>query len=354
MLVAETDCSNWLSLLVETGCDCSSWLCSNWSVLIVETACDQFKLVQLAVLVQTGSCWLLKLLKLAVISSNWLLLVVETGCDQFKLVLADCGNWLKLVRACCWNWLWLVQTGSCSLLKLAVTSSNWFLLIVKLAQTRPNQLLLVVHDKKDGSNWFLLIVEDWLWLVQTGSCWLKLESWLCMSSNWFLLIMKTGCDQFKLVLYWLLKLAVTSSNWFLADCWNWPWLVQTGSCYCWNCLWPVQTCSCCWNWLWLVQTGSCSLLKLAVTSSNWFLLMVETGSNKAKPVVTRCAWQERWFKLVLADYEDWLWLVQTGCCWLFETGSSKAKPVVTGCAQQGMMAGTSSNWFLLIVETGSD
>ena len=159
-----------------------------------------------------------------------------------------CSN---LLTACCWNWLWLVQTGSCSLLKLAVTSSNWFLLMVETGSNKAKPVVTRCATRK---------------MVQTGSC--------------------------------------------------------------------------CW--------------RLAVTSSNWFLLMVETGSNKAKPVVTRCAWQEGWFKLVLADYEDWLWLVQTGCCWLFETGSSKAKPVVTGCAQQGMMAGTSSNWFLLIVETGSD
>ena len=176
-------------------------------------------------------------------------------------------------------------------------------------------------------------------MVQTGSCWLWRLA--VTSSNWFF----TGCWNclwlVKTGFYSLLKLALTSSNWFLH-------IVETAC----DLFKLVKTC--CWNWLWLVQTGSCSLLKLAVTSSNWFLLMVETGSNKAKPVVTRCAWQERWFKLVLADYEDWLWLVQTGCCWLFETGSSKAKPVVTGCAQQGMMAGTSSNWFLLIVETGSD
>ena len=83
--------------------------------------------------------------------------------------------------------------------------------------------------------------------------------------------------------------------------------------------------------------------------------MVETGS-KTRPNQLLLVVHDKkdGSNLVLADYEDWLWLVQTGCCWLFETGSSKAKPVVTGCAQQGMMAGTSSNWFLLIVETGSD
>ena len=218
------------------------------------------------------------------------MLVAETDCYWLSLLVETGCDWFKLVRADCWNCLWPVQTGSSLLLKLAVISSNWLLLVVE-----------------------------------------------------------TGCDQFKLVL-------AACGNWLKlvrADCWNLLRLivetVETG-----NCDLKLVAELVAETGLWLVQTGSCSLLKLAVISSNWFLLMVETGSNKAKPVVTRCAWQERWFKLVLADYEDWLWLVQTGCCWLFETGSSKAKPVVTGCAQQGMMAGTSSNWFLLIVETGSD
>ena len=146
-------------------------------------------------------------------------------------------------------------------------------------------------------------------------------------SNWFLLshqlVVETVCDQFKLVhaccwnwlwwvqtvCYWLLKLAVTISNWFLLS----HQLVVETAC---DQFKLVQ--ACCWNWLWLFQTCCYWLLKLAVTSSNCFLLIVETGSNKVKPVVTHCAWQEGWFKLVLADYEDWLWLVQTGSYWLLK------------------------------------
>ena len=64
--------------------------------------------------------------------------------------------------------------------------------------------------------------------------------------------------------------AVTSSNWF--------------------CL--------CWNWLRLAQTGSTSLLKLDVTSLNWFYLIVETG------------WDQ--FKFGLSVWRNCLWAVPTG------------------------------------------
>ena len=166
------------------------------------------------------------------------MLVAETDCYWLSLLVETGCDWFKLVRADCWNCLWLVWFMLVET-GCEVQTGCWLL---KLVETRSNQLLLVVHDKKDG------------------------------------------CDQFKLV---------------LADC---------------------------WNWLWLVQTGSCWLLKLAVTSSNWFLLIVladETGWNKVKPVVK----QERW----------WLWPVQTiVSCWLLK------------------LAVTSSNWFMLFVETGCD
>ena len=62
----------------------------------------------------------------------------------------------------------------------------------------------------------------------------------------------------------LLKLVVTSSNWFL--------LVQTGFHWLWMSREDGS------NWLW---TGSSLLLKLAVTSSNWLLklkfFLVQTG-----------------------------------------------------------------------------
>ena len=186
--------------------------------------------------------------------SSWFLLIVETACDQFKLV-----------QACCWNWLWLFQTGCYWLLKLAVTSSNWFLLILETAWTLPCWLLKVAVT---CSNWFMLIVEtgsNKIKPVLIGCAWQEKITVTC--SNWFLLFVETSCDYLKLVL------TVTISN-----C-DYLKLVLTETS------------------LWLAQTGSCSLLKLAVTSSNWLLLVVEiccdqfkliveTGWNKVKPVVT--------------------------------------------------------------------
>ena len=78
-----------------------------------------------------------------------------------------------------------------------------------------------------------------------------------------------------------------------------------------------------------------------------------------------------WFKLVLADYEDWLWLVQTGCCWLFETGCDQFKLVsawglaetvqtvliefkLTGCWNWLWPVQTGSCWLLKLVETRSN
>ena len=140
-------------------------------------------------------------LKLAVTSSNWLLLVVETM-------------------------LWLVQTGCYWLLKYAVTSSNWLLKL--FVETRSNQLLLSVHDKR-----------RWLWLVQTVSCWL----------------LKLAVTRFKLVLADCWRLSLTSSNWFV-DCWNWLKQVQTSS-----------------YWLCMTREDGCDLFKLVLTD------FVETGCD---------------------------------------------------------------------------
>ena len=129
---------------------------------------------------------------------------------------------------------------------LAVTSSNWFLLVI-------------VHDKR---RWFKLVVS---------------------SSNWFFLVVQTGCDQLKLVLTacwnWL-KLVLTRG-----DGSNWQWPARTSSSLLltsskWFFLvvetdWLAQTSShkkrrwfklaelvlpCCWNWLWLPWTVSSWLL----------------------------------------------------------------------------------------------
>ena len=193
-----------------------------------------------------------------------------------------------------------------------------------------------MHDKKDGSKLFLADYEDWLWLVQTGCYWLlKLA---VTSSNWFLLIVETGSNKvkpvvthfawqerwFKLVLAALWRLAVTSWNWFFTGCWNCLWLVKTGfhsllklalTSSNWFLLIVETACdqfklvkACCWKWLWLVQTGSCSLLKLAVTSSNWFLLMVETGSktrpNQLLLVVHDKKDGSNWFLLIMKTGSD--------------------------------------------------
>ena len=174
------------------------------------------------------------LLKLALTNSNWFLLIVETACDQFKLL-----------SACCWNWLWQVQTSSYWLLKLTLTR--------------------VPAD-----------CEDCLWIVQTGSCWL-LKLAKARPNQLLLVVHDRGWYQLVLV---------------LTDCWNWLWLIQTGSADCWNCLWPVQT-------------GSSLLLKLAVTSSNFLLLVVEIGCDQ--------------FKLVLADCWNWLKQDQTSSYWLCMT-----------------------------------
>ena len=208
---------NWF-WLVQTSSYCCWNCCSNRFLLFVEDGsdCDLFKL--------------------AVTSSNCLLLIVETSCDQFKLVHACCWNWLlkvqtgcywllscefKLVCAVCWNWLWLVQTSSCWLLKLTVISSNWLLLVVEI------QAVII-------SNWFLLSHQ---------------------------LVVETVCDKFKLVRAYS------------------------------------------WNWLWLVQTGCYWLLKYAVTSSNWLLKLVETQT-----VVTECASRE-----TVTSSNCFLLIVETGC-----------------------------------------
>ena len=129
------------------------------------------------------------------------------------------SNWFLLIVD---NWLWPLQTGSSLLLKLAVTSSNWFLCwLLKLDVTSSKWFMLVAETGSNkpkpvltGSTW--QVKRRWLWLVQTGLC-------------------------------WLLKLDVTSSNWFLLDC---------------------------WNWLWLVQTLQYWLLKLSQTSLNQFLMVL--------------------------------------------------------------------------------
>ena len=70
---------------------------------------------------------------------------------------------------------------------------------------------------------------------------------------------------------------------------------------------------------------------LAVTSSNWFFLVVQTGCDQLKLVLTGC-WN--WLKLVLTrgDGSNWLWLARTSSSLLL----------------------TSSNWFFLVVETDCD
>ena len=74
------------------------------------------------------------------------------------------------------------------------------------------------------------------------------------SSNWFfpgfLLLVQTGFDKFKLVLHWL-------------------WLAQTGSSL------AVTSSN---QFLLVVETG-CDWLKLAQTSSSWLLKLTQTGSS---------------------------------------------------------------------------
>ena len=125
---------------------------------------------------------------------NWLWLVqtgfslslklTQTGSSSFKLVFTSCECQEKMVQ----NWLW---TGSSLLLKLAVTSSNWFF----LAQTVSHWLLWI--SREDGSNWFFPVVETDC--DQTGSYW-----FLCMTSkyismekdgwNWFFLFVQVQSD----------------------------------------------------------------------------------------------------------------------------------------------------------------
>ena len=64
------------------------------------------------------------------------------------------------------------------------------------------------------------------------------------------------------------------------------------------------------NWVQLTEIGSCWLFKLAVTSWNLFLLIVETGCDYFKLVLS--AWQD--------DGSNWLWLTETGSYLIVETG----------------------------------
>ena len=148
------------------------------------------------------------------------------------------------------------------------------------------------------------------------------------SSNCFLLVVETGCDQFQTGSYWLLKLAVTSLKWFLL-------IVETSSNKC----KPVS------NWLCMTREDECDLFNLFVTGC-WKLSVTQF-----KLVLTACS---NWLWLVLADWWNWLWLAQIGsyylnlfvtgcwnCLWLVQTGSNWLLQLPV----------TSSNWFLLIAET---
>ena len=89
----------------------------------------------------------------------------------------------------------------------------------------------------------------------------------------------------------------------------------------WNWLWLAQTGSSWFKLVWMsredVETGSSLLLKLVVTSSNWLLKPILPGSNWFSLVVNV---KRRWFKLAM----NWFFLVvETGCDYLklvVETG----------------------------------
>ena len=78
------------------------------------------------------------------------------------------------------------------------------------------------------------------------------------------------------------------------------------------------------NWLW---TGSSWLLNVAVTSSSWFTLVIETGCDK--------------LKLVFHWYWNWLWLALTGSYCLLRLALTSSSSLLK-------LAVTSSNWFSLV------
>ena len=212
-----------------------------------------------------------------------------------------------------------------------------------------------------------------------------------MGSNW----LWTGSS-------WLLKLAVTSSNWLkpvLPGCWNWLWLAQTGSSWFLTCclelafkqlaelVWLASDSSISINsWLlklaveqlvlqlvietgWLAQTGNCSssnkpvlpVLKLVVTALTvtWLKLVLTRGDGSNwlwdKFLQSGC-WtglaQTDW-KLVLPGCWNWLWLSQIGSDWLllfnwFETGSHSSEPILRAQTNPSCFKLVVNRFFLVV------
>ena len=164
----------------------------------------------------------------------------------------------ELVLPCCWNWLWLVQTGFSLSLKLAQTGSSLFKLVFTSCECQEKMV-------QTGYELVLPYCWNWLWLAQTGSSWPKL--FLTGYCEYQEKMVQTGSSL-------LLKLTVTK-------------LVHTGSC-----AWQANT----YLWRKMVEIGSSFLFKynlmlttglavtssiwsslcytVALTSSNWFLLVV--------------------------------------------------------------------------------
>ena len=181
--------------------------------------------------------------------------MVQTG---YELVLPCCWNWLWLAQTGCWNWLWLVQTGFLLSLKLAQTGSSSFKLVFTGCECQEKMV-------QTGYELVLPYCWNWLWLAQTGSSWPKL--FLTGYCEYQEKMVQTGSSL-------LLKLTVTK-------------LVHTGSC-----AWQANT----YLWRKMVEIGSSFLFKynlmlttwlavtssiwsslcytVALTSSNWFLLVV--------------------------------------------------------------------------------
>ena len=144
---------------------------------------------------------------------------------------------------------------------------------------------------------------NWLWLAQTGSSWPKL--FLTGYYEYQEKMVQTGSSL-------LLKLTVTK-------------LVHTGSC-----AWQANT----HLWRKMVEIGSSFLFKynlmqttglavtssicsslcytVALTSSNWFLLVV-VHDKKIH------IYGERWFKLVLPFCSSTIWCWQLGWLWLVQS-----------------------------------